>query len=316
MAADAEICSFVTEADGFLGSEVVRLLVARGHTVFGLARSVEAAEVVRRAGAAPILGDLSTPGKWQDETSAHWVFHLPPHPFSGTRVSRRRAASITSARISMDAHLLDAVASGTTGRIVYVADASCYGATGPRGVTEDEPLRAGAWGRCLVPALDRMDGYLAAGLPIVTAFPGWVYGDGLWFRERVLKPVLNGRRVLRFGKNGPWVSPIHVRDCARALVHLAERGEVGGRYFLVNADPIRLGDFAEVVARLSGRALRVWHVPATATRLLAGPVLADYLNANGVFANIRLRGIGFRYEYPTLEEGVAQVLGALHGGAL
>jgi len=28
----------------------------------------------------------------------------------------------------MDAHLLDAVAAGTTRRIVYVADTSCYGA--------------------------------------------------------------------------------------------------------------------------------------------------------------------------------------------
>ena len=33
---------------------------------------------------------------------------------------------------SMDAHLLDAVAAGSTRRIVYVADTSCYGATGMR----------------------------------------------------------------------------------------------------------------------------------------------------------------------------------------
>lgn len=47
--------------------------------------------------------------------------------------------------------------------------------------------------------------------------------------------------------------PIHVQDCARALIHLAERGEVGGRYFLVNDDPVRLSDFAVTFAR---RALR------------------------------------------------------------
>ncbi len=78
----------------------------------------------------------------------------------------------------------------------------------------------------LTPALDRLDGYIVAGLPIVTAFPGWVYGNGSWFRERVIEPVMAGRRVLQFGDTGPWVSPIHVHDCARALVHLAERGEL------------------------------------------------------------------------------------------
>ncbi len=304
--------AFVTGAAGFIGTELVKVLVARGHQVFGLAQSAEAAQRVRRAGAVPVMGDLLEPGRWQDEAAADWVFHLPPHRVRGPRVTRRRAASIARARVSMDAHLLDAVAAGATRRIVYVADTSCYGATGPRPITEDEPPRPSAWGRCLTPALDRLDGYVVAGLPIVTAFPGWVYGNGSWFRERVIEPVMAGRRVLQFGKTGPWVSPIHVHDCARALVHLAERGEAGGRYFLVNSDPIRMHEFAETFARLANRPLRVWRVPAAATRLVVGPVLADYLRADAVFSNIRLRGIGFRFQYPTLEQGLQQVLGALH----
>ena len=104
-----------------------------------------------------------------------------------------------------------------------------------------------------------------------------------------------GRRVLQFGKTGPWVSPIHVHDCARALVHLAEHGEAGGRYFLVNSDPIRMHEFAGTFARLANRPLRVWRVPAAATRLVVGPVLADDILADAVFSNIRLRGIGFRF---------------------
>jgi hypothetical protein len=31
-----------------------------------------------------------------------------------------------------------------------------------------------------------------------------------------------------------------------------------------------------------------------------------------VFSNIRLRGIGFRFVYPTLDQGLRQVLGAVH----
>jgi NAD dependent epimerase/dehydratase family enzyme len=33
-----------------------------------------------------------------------------------------------------------------------------------------------------------------------------------------------------------------------------------------------------------------------------------------VFSNIRLRGTGFRFTYPTLEEGLQQILGTLQGG--
>ncbi|MCI0436963.1 MAG: NAD-dependent epimerase/dehydratase family protein, partial [Gemmatimonadetes bacterium] len=251
--------------------------MATGHQVFGLTRSVEAAQRVRCAGAVPVMGDLLEPGQWQDEAAADWVFHLPPHSMCGPRVTRRRAESIARARVLMDAHLLDAVAAGVTRRIVYVADASCYGATGPRPITEDEPRRPSAWGRCLTPALDRLDGYVVSGLPIVTALPGWVYGNSSWFRERVIEPVMAGRRVLQLGKAGPWVSPIHVHDCARALVHLAGHGETGGRYFVVNSDPVRMHEFAATFARLANRPLRVWRVPAMATRLMVGPVLAEYL---------------------------------------
>ena len=311
MAGNASATAFVTEAAGFIGSELIKVLVARGHQVFGLTRSMEAAQRIHRAGAVPVMGDLLEPGQWQDEAAAEWVFHLPPHPLCGLRVTRRRAESIAHARVLMDAHLLDAVAAGSTRRIVYVADTSWYGATGLRSITEDQPPQPSAWGRCLTPALDRLEGYGVAGLPIVTAFPGWVYGNASWFRKQVIQPVMTGRRVLQFGKTGPWVSPIHVHDCARALVHLAECGEAGGRYFLVNDHPIRLHEFATTFARLANRPLRVWPVPAVATRLVVGPILADDLQADAVFSNIRLRGIGFRFRYPTLEQGLQQVLGAL-----
>ena len=311
MATEPRATTFVTGAAGFIGSELVKVLVARRHRVFGLTDSLEAAERVRRAGGIPVMGHLLEPGSWQDEAAADWVFHVPPHAVHGPRLTRRRAASITRARMLMYAHLLDAVAAGATRRIVYVADTSCYGATGPRPITEDTPPEPSAWGRCLTPALERLDGYIVAGQPIVAAFPGWVYGNGGWFRERVIEPVMAGRRVLLFGKTGPWLSPIHVEDCARALVHLAERGEPSGRYFLVNHDPIRLHDFVETFARLANRPLRLFRVPAVETRLVVGPILADHLLANAVFSNIRLRGIGFRFLYPTLEQGLQQVLGAL-----
>ncbi|HSL20329.1 MAG TPA: NAD(P)-dependent oxidoreductase [Vicinamibacterales bacterium] len=311
MASDAAPTTFITGADGYIGTELARILVARGHQVFGLAPSMEAALRVRRTGAVPVMGDLSESGLWQDEAAADLVFHVPPHPARGPGLTRRRAESLARARVVMDALLLDALAEGVTRRIVYVADACCYGPTGPRPITEDEPPRPSACGRYLSPALDRVESYVGAGLPIVTALPGKVYGDGSWFRDRVIDPVMAGRRVLQFGKSGPWVSPIHVHDCARALVHLAEHGEAGGRYFVVNSQPIRMHEFASTFARVANRPLHVWRMPEAAARFGAGSVLAGGVQADAVFSNIRLRGIGFQFRYPTLEEGLQQVVGAL-----
>ena len=118
-------------------------------------------------------GILREPGMWQDEAAADWVFHLPPRPISRRWAIHQQPESFARARLSMDTHLLDAVASGATRRIVYVADTSSYGAAGSRAITEDEAPRPSAMVRCLAPALDRVDGYVVSGLPIVTALPGW-----------------------------------------------------------------------------------------------------------------------------------------------
>jgi len=311
MGSDTAATTFVTGAAGFIGTELVRELTSRGHHVLGLAGSTEEAGRLRQIGATAVMGDLLVPGRWQDEAGADWVFHLPPHQSYPWHLTPSRAAAIGGARVLMDAHLLDAVAAGATRRVIYVANTRCYGATGSRPITEDEVLNPHSAKRCLAPAIDRLDGYVVSGLPIITALPGWVYGNAAWFRERVIEPIIAGRRVLQFGDPGPWVSPIHVRDCARALVHLAERGAVGHRYFVVNSDAVRMGEFAATFARLARRPLRVWRMPAVAARVVdrdpsSGPDLSD-----AVFSNVRLRGTGFRFLYPTLEQGLQQVVGAL-----
>ena len=153
---------------------------------------------------------------------------------------------------------------------------------------------------------------MAAGLPIVTALPGWVYGAASWFHERVMQPVLSGRPVLQVGKGNAWVSPIHFHDCARALVHLAECGEPEGRYFLVNNDPVQVHDFAKTCARVSARPLKVRRVPSLVARILIGSIGAECLDRDAVFSNIRLRGTGFQFRYHTLEQGIRHLLRTVH----
>jgi nucleoside-diphosphate-sugar epimerase len=256
-----------------------------------------------------VIGSLLTQGTWQDEAAANWVFHLSPYALDRRRL-RIPQTQPAAALVRMDGNLLDAIGIGSTRRIVYVADAIVYGAVGRRPITEDEPAKPSWFGDRFRPALDRLDGYALAGLPIITALPGLVFGNGSWLRRLVVDPLPSGRRVLHVGGAGPLISPIHVHDCVRALLHLVERGEHGSRYFLVNHDPVRFNDFAGTCARVTGQPVRAWCAPPSAARLVAGPALAGYLHSDAVFANIRLRGTGFRYRYPTLEDGLREVVGA------
>jgi len=50
--------TFVTGASGFIGSEIVKNLIANGHQVLGLARSEASAEKIKTLGAAVLIGEL------------------------------------------------------------------------------------------------------------------------------------------------------------------------------------------------------------------------------------------------------------------
>lgn len=306
--------TLVTGAAGFLGTELVKVLASRGHRVIGLVGSPHHAARVLKAGGTPVLGDICTAGPWQDAVAADWVFQLSLRASCATRADRRADVRASEARVAADRHLFDALASSRTSRVIYVADTSCYGATTAfRAITEDAPRSPSAWGRRLQPALDRLEGHALAGHRIVTAFPGWVYGNGGWFAKWVIEPILAGRRVWMFGRRSPWISPIHVEDCVRALIHVAEHGENGGRYFLVNRDAVQLYELADAFAAAAGRRLRALRLPAAAAPLLLGRALASHLAASAVFSNIRLRALGYHFVHPTIAQGMRQIVRQHHG---
>src|SRR4051794_41577171 len=100
MARDARATAFVTGAAGFIGAELIKVLVAQGHHVVGLTPTPDAARRVRQAGGIPVIGDLLRPGTWQDEAAGEGGFPLPPPLFCESRPSRPHAATVARAGAS------------------------------------------------------------------------------------------------------------------------------------------------------------------------------------------------------------------------
>jgi nucleoside-diphosphate-sugar epimerase len=133
---------------GMIGSAVVRVMVGRGHELFGLARSEVAAAKLRQSGAMPLAGDIGSP-----ET---WAAGLPP-PDAVVHM----ACDFTTDMGAFDRRLLDVllpalVAQPTKPRFIATGGCWLFGATGDDIATEATPfcpLPAFAW---MAPQLQRV----------------------------------------------------------------------------------------------------------------------------------------------------------------
>jgi nucleoside-diphosphate-sugar epimerase len=301
---------FLTGASGYIGMPLVRAALAQGYAVYALARSQGSAAELAALGAMPVLGDLTErQGEWRSAVcAADAVIHLAQPLTFGGRVTSARAEHYRDLRLAMDCNLLDALANGHPRKIIYVSGTSYYGNCGKELVGEEAAPHPMGWGPYLAPATEALEDYIERGLPIVSAFPGWVYGPGSWFAEYVLAPLYAGKALTAIKGPSRVTSPIHVDDCASALLHLVASGTEGERYFLVDDEPTVGECIVRLAAQTLGVPFRVRRMPRLVFRLLLGRVITESLEYENALSDAKLRATGFVPAFPTYREGIPNVV--------
>src|SRR5262249_50146386 len=110
----------VTGATGFVGSHLVRALLARGDAVRIMARDAAKAAALGEAGADVRIGDLGNPdGLTGLADGADVVFHLGSAMYGSAEVFERVDVRGTE-------WLLREAERAKVGRVVYVGTVSCY----------------------------------------------------------------------------------------------------------------------------------------------------------------------------------------------
>jgi nucleoside-diphosphate-sugar epimerase len=300
---------WIAGGTGYIGSATVNAVREAGFQPVVLTRSSEKAKQLRSDGVEAVVGDLGVPGEWAHSFDCEHAVFLAAPPTWGRRVSSAVAREFRDGLLRITQSFFGALRGKRLDRVVYIAGTSFYGDAGdgtPR--TEDETGAPKGWGPYLAPAVQFAEGQGGQGVPLVVAFPGQVYGPDSWNEQLFLKPIAAGKAVTGLRGYDPLFSPIHVDDCGRAIAHLLSRGEAGRRYLLVDGERVRVGQFAEEVARVLGRPLHRRNVPRWLCSLLLGPVLTEYATAHTNFSSARLIGTGFQLRYPTYRDGLPDVV--------
>jgi nucleoside-diphosphate-sugar epimerase len=300
---------FITGGTGFIGTHLIKLAVAANYPTKVLVRSEASAAKVRAAGAEPVMGDILLAGPWQQEAMrATFVMHLAQPVTFGGRITKARANQYQTERLQMDRLLLSSLTPQNTKRLIYVGGTSYYGDQGKELATEEKTPNPRGWGRFLAPSIESLQQDIARGLPIVSAFPGYIYGVGSWFRQFVWSALIKERAFILLKEPRRFASMMHVNDCARALLHLLQRGKTSQSYFLVDNEPCQSDTSYLEAARSFGAVPKIREVPPWLCRLLMGDLITEAIQSDARLSNQKLRETGFRLDFPTAAHGIDAVV--------
>jgi uncharacterized iron-regulated protein/nucleoside-diphosphate-sugar epimerase len=280
---------------GYVGTALGRLLVERGHEVFGLRRRPEGLP----PGIRPLAADLCDAATLRAlPDGLDWVFYAASAGGGGP-AAYREAYSVGPER------LIEALSGRRPGRVLFTSSTGVYASTDGAWIDETSPVDPlDATSRTLLEG-ERI--FAESGIPCVVLRLGGIYGPG---RTRLIDRVRAGGSVLRPGPP-QYTNRIHRDDAAAALAHLSVLENPEPLYLGVDRDP---ADEAEVLRFLAARlgvappARVVDRGGAEALGAIDPPRRA---RTNKRCRSDRLVASGYRFLFPTFREGYASVLRAM-----
>lgn len=313
---------FVTGATGFIGGEIVKQLVGRGHKVIALVRSPGKAAMLKALGVEVHAGDITDRETLKTPmTGVDGVFHVAAWYKVGVKEPAADQINVDGTR-----NVLQTMRALEIPRGVYTSTVAVFSDT--RGVMPDETYRYDGphlseydrtkWIAHYRVAMPKME----EGLPLSIVMPGMVYGPGdTSGMHTALVDLLRGRLPMTPSKTAfCWG---HIEDTARGHILAMEKGQPGETYILtgprhsfeyafdlvasiakVRAPLVHFGPRTmRAAAAVMSAAGRIISLPPALTpealRVLAG---TTYLGSN----EKATRELGFTAR--SLEEGMVQSL--------
>jgi len=264
---------FLTGATGNIGSAIAEALLAKGHSVLGLARSEEAAAKLRTLGIDPHRGNLQdadsiTQGARQADAAIHaaWTQGLD---------------MIEAEQNAVNA-ILEAL-EGSSKPFIYTSGMMVYGDTGNQIADENTPLNPPDFLTWRVPIEETVLAACKRNIRSIVVRPSLVYGRGHGF---IAMQICSARqagsaRCPGTGKN-LW-STVHVDDLANLYVCALEKAPAG-TVFNAATESVPIRALMEVISRTAGTDGKIVDWSLEEARQVLGPF------ADALWMNIQVSG--------------------------
>lgn len=298
---------FITGATGFVGSYFAKRMQSLGHEITALARSPRSAERLP-SGVSVVQGDPTRAGSWQQGVKDHEVVINLAGASIFTPWTSKAKQLILESRILTTRNLVDALKGAREGTVLLSTSAVGYygGREDDHVLDESSPpgrdFLAEVGVKWEAEALRAKD----FGVRAILARFGVILGKDGGALPRML-PAFKNYAGSALGSGTQWFPWIHVEDLLRIFVFLSARGDVHGPVNCVSPSPVTNGEFTRTLARALKKPLIMPPVPKFVLRTILGE-FADVLLKGQRVVPRRLLGLGFEFQFPSLEQALEDLL--------
>jgi dihydroflavonol-4-reductase len=246
------LVDLVTGGTGFVGTHVVRALLARGRAVRCLARRGSRRDNLAGLDVEVVEGDLTDSASLSRAAKgASTLYHVA----ADYRLWTRHRGDLHRSNVEGTENVLRAAADAGVEKVVYTSSVAALGLVDGGSADETTPVVRdriiGEYKKSKYDAERVADAWAGKGLAIVIVNPSTPIG------ERDIKPTPTGQMIVDFlnRKMPAYVDTglnlVDVRDVAEGHLLAAEKGKVGERYILGNRN-MTLKEILDALSALTG----------------------------------------------------------------
>jgi dihydroflavonol-4-reductase len=243
---------FLTGGTGFIGANLIRLLLNQGYEIKALVRPHSRLDNLENLDVEIVTGDLNDPDLDQQMKDCQVLFHVAAH----YSLWQRDQQALYHSNVLGTRNVLEAARKAKIERTVYTSSVAAIG-VGKRGESVDETYQSpvekliGDYKKSKYWAEQEAIKAVKMGQDIVIVNPSTPIGG------YDLKPTPTGEIIVRFltGKMPAYVNTglnlIAVEDVAWGHLLALEKGKTGDRYILGNQN-LTLKELLEILGKITG----------------------------------------------------------------
>jgi uncharacterized protein (TIGR01777 family) len=289
----------VSGASGFVGSQLVPALCARGDEVIAISRNPE-----RTAAALGLerAVDWSGMSAVIDE-GVDAVIHLAGETVQG-RWNKAKAVAVRESRIRTTDAIATAIVSATKPPSVLLSASGIgfYGEGGETTLEESAPAGDDFFAEVCVDWEGAAMAASESGCRVAMLRFGIIVGEGGGAIDAMLLPTKLGVAG-PLGSGRQWWSWIHRSDVVRSILFVLDNSALSGPVNVVAQEPIRQAEFQKSLSRVLKRP-SFMPAPAFALRAVLGTFAQEVLSSKRVIPRA-LSDAGFTWEWSDLGSALA-----------